>query len=396
MDVDAHSGASGGAERKPTAEADAASAAEARARVVFEAALRPWQPVSSMAVASSDPARHSEDDRFSLHPGTSVAADTSSAYAIVVGEVTSRLPGATACLLEDAVIYGCGFIVRSQDAFIDESKYLNTYLLDRRFANSLRDRDPEPIDPDLVWIVGGNASMRNYWHWLAQSLPAITQCRDWLVAQGLRVGILVPKMQPWQREALILAGLGGEPLRELTVFQSVRARRVCYSTLLGARHAYTPSIYRRIVRERMLAATPVVAGPKRFFVSRRDSGKRPLTNEAAIAAALSALDFTLLCPGEMSVAEQVAAFSGAEAVVAPHGAGGANYLFCPPGASIVELQQASYTNSSTLGMCRTSGARAWLEVYPDDGLGMHTLGWAADPDGICATLTGSARLAPNP
>lgn len=296
------------------------------------------------------------------------------------------MEGAFAYLLEDCTVYGCGFAFQSGERFISESKYLNENNEEQRFRNSLRNGSPIDLDADTVWIIGGNGSLKNYWHWIAQNLPAITHCQDWLTASGTPFGLVVPKMTTWQREALHLAGLWTEKMVEVSVFESVRVRKACYSTLLGADHPFLPSIYRRIVRDRMIASVPSRGGSRRVFSSRRDSPRRQLLNEPALFAELEKLGFDLLCPGEMSVAAQVAAFAQADVIVAPHGAGGGNYLFCAHQAHIVELQQASFTNSGPLSLCRTSGTAAWLEVYADDGLGPSTPGWVADIDSLRATL----------
>lgn len=283
-------------------------------------------------------------------------------------------------LVSDALVLGCGFIVFSDDHFVRETKYLAEDNLEARVGHSLRDPVLELAD-DKIWIVGGNGSPKNYWHLLAQVLPAIAHSRKWLAEIGVTsVGLIVPKLLSWQRQALELSGLAeGLEVVELTVFQSAKARQVVYSPYLSGGAAFTSSPFRAEVRARMLSvAGPKPTTPSRFFVSRRDSKKRPLLNEAEVADCLAAFGFAVVCPGELPVAEQVNLFAAAEIVVAPHGAGSANYLFLSPGARVLELQQAGWINAGPLSMCKTSGAEAIADVFPDVRPGAPNEGWRVD------------------
>jgi capsular polysaccharide biosynthesis protein len=75
----------------------------------------------------------------------------------------------------------------------------------------------------------------------------------------------------------------------------------------------------------------------RIYVSRRDTPKRRLVNEEELFSELRKLGFSRIVPGEMSVPEQVSAFSNASVIVGPHGAGLTNIMFSPPDATIVEI-----------------------------------------------------------
>jgi capsular polysaccharide biosynthesis protein len=56
------------------------------------------------------------------------------------------------------------------------------------------------------------------------------------------------------------------------------------------------------------------------------------------------MGFTTLHLEHMHVSEQAKAFNSAEIIVAPHGAGLANLVFCQPGTVVVELFAAAYVN----------------------------------------------------
>jgi capsular polysaccharide biosynthesis protein len=76
------------------------------------------------------------------------------------------------------------------------------------------------------------------------------------------------------------------------------------------------------------------------YISRRDSRKRPLTNEAALEAALEARGIETVVMSDMPFAEQVARVDRAAVVVAPHGAGLGLLAAAAPGLRVFEAVPA--------------------------------------------------------
>lgn len=80
----------------------------------------------------------------------------------------------------------------------------------------------------------------------------------------------------------------------------------------------------------------------RLYVSRADASHRRVMNEDAVLQALRTQGYCPITPGEMSVKDQVIAFSAASEIVIPHGAAGANLVFAPPDCKVLELVPSSY------------------------------------------------------
>lgn len=82
--------------------------------------------------------------------------------------------------------------------------------------------------------------------------------------------------------------------------------------------------------------------PERIYISRRAAKKRRLLNEAELEARLADRGFQIVRTEQLSVAEQSALFRRARCVVAPHGAGLTNLIFCPKETQLVELKPPQY------------------------------------------------------
>jgi hypothetical protein len=79
------------------------------------------------------------------------------------------------------------------------------------------------------------------------------------------------------------------------------------------------------------------APDRRLYISRALARRRRVVNESRVIERLARRGFELVTLENLSVLEQAALFARAEAIVAPHGAGLTNLVFCSPGAAVVEL-----------------------------------------------------------
>jgi capsular polysaccharide biosynthesis protein len=215
---------------------------------------------------------------------------------------------------------------------------------------ALLEIDGEPITkPAEVALLGGQRS--GYWHWWIDILP-----RLWLLELHQISGpparkfdavrLAIPQLAAeFQRESLALLGLTGR--LELLEPGLTRFERVTFTRGLTGGGSRYPSRklgeYARWLRERLASRVPPAGAAiedssgRKLFVSRGTAASRRVVNEAELEPVLAEHGFEVVDPAGMSIAEQVALFSQASAVVGPHGAGLTNLLFSPPGTRVVEL-----------------------------------------------------------
>lgn len=104
---------------------------------------------------------------------------------------------------------------------------------------------------------------------------------------------------------------------------------------------------------------------RRLYVSRRRAAVRRVVNEAEVEEILHAAGFTTVELESCSWSEQVAMFSGAEVVFAPHGAALANTVFCQPGALLAEINTRAGYRDYYLRLAASSGVGyRFLEAQP--------------------------------
>ena len=226
---------------------------------------------------------------------------------------------------------------------------------------------------DACILVGGDD---NYSHWLFRNMlklstldrAGLLYSYPWLVNSDLR---------SYQTEYMTLLGQQSAHLIKVERQAVIACRRV----LVPALHVSTQAVTQGVqwMRERMadLLVAPAQA-TRRLFISRGNGARRRLLNEDAVYADLQARGFERVVPDELSVAEQIATFSGARIVVAAHGAALTNMIFAPPGAAIIELTSSAIEHMNLFRkLARSTQQRVITIVSADyavaaDEVNMHS------------------------
>ena len=91
------------------------------------------------------------------------------------------------------------------------------------------------------------------------------------------------------------------------------------------------NLYRNAFYDDKLNAT------RKIFISRKDASSRTITNEDELINFLKNKDFEIINLSEKKFIDQVKIFNSAKLIVAMHGAGLTNLLFCKSNAKVIEI-----------------------------------------------------------
>ncbi len=260
-------------------------------------------------------------------------------------------------------VFGSGIVLApdgssvARDVSLDFGRAEDTHWL----LGDAKMKSPEFV-PGVSTVVA-SALGEGYCHWLLDELPRLLS-----LPVDVRDSTLIAHAQTeCSRTALALFGWKGT-----TVEATRRAHRQCEQLLVPLLPGWTGRATRRQIElisdfaDRLPAAKSDTPG-ERIFVSRALARRRRVSNEAEVAAGLAAIGFATVRLEELTWAEQAACFRRARVVVAPHGAGLANLVFCAPGTRIVECFQRSYVNECFWQIAAIRGLdyRAVLSEGPD-------------------------------
>lgn len=221
---------------------------------------------------------------------------------------------------------------------------------------------------------------RNYYHWLLDGVGR------WSVCPAASFPCLLPwSGAPFQQGGLKLAPGLSERARTIGYCQAVEVGRLYWTaSLTGAGTQFHPALRR--LGDAMRSAAPV-SSPS-LYICRDDAFNRPLRNEEAVVRLCAARGFLIVRLAKLPVVEQAALFAGARRIVAPHGAGLANLLFCRAGTMLLELHMDRYVNWCFRRLAATMEVRYGCVIGQAERREepVHACAWSLDLDQLEAAL----------
>lgn len=214
------------------------------------------------------------------------------------------------------------------------------------FQRILQHSPPPPeVMTGRVAVLAG-LSGHNYFHWMVDVLPRFELLRrsglrgsdvDWFwVHQG---------QAAFQQEMLDYLDIPHHKVLAADQHPAIQAETLIVPSFPG--HLGWPEPWAlAFLRQQFLpiaTAFPQHEHPyERIYISRAKAHHRRLLNEAEVIAQLQPLDFSIVELETLSVAAQIALFAQAKVIVAPHGGGLTNLIFCQPGTTVIELMSPRY------------------------------------------------------
>lgn len=216
-----------------------------------------------------------------------------------------------------------------------------------RIEHSIFQQEIPPVEKikGKVALLSGLAG-HVYYHWMFDILPRLELLRrsqidlqkiDWFVVNSLS--------KSYQTETLSLLDIPQEKIIESDRLSHIQAEELIVPSFPG----YLDWVESGTVEFLRQAFLPLVStdksDTKKIYVSRARAKNRHLVNESQVAELLNSQEFKTVFLEEMSVLEQVATFANAETIVAPHGSGLTNLVFCSPHTKVIELFSPNYVRT---------------------------------------------------
>lgn len=212
-----------------------------------------------------------------------------------------------------------------------------------------------------VAVLTSNASA-NYYHWMIEVAARLYLFRY----VGVRIDKMVmnPMTMPFQRETLELLGVPMDNVIPLSADTHLEADLLVVPSFggnTGVPPRWACRYLRDTIKDKLSNTTKRLSleGFSRIYVSRANAAYRQVLNEDRVIDLLGRYGFISVRLEQMSVAEQVRLFHSARIIVAPHGAGLTNVVFCEPGASVIEMSSPRFVSYLYYNMSVSSS----LEYY---------------------------------
>jgi capsular polysaccharide biosynthesis protein len=252
-----------------------------------------------------------------------------------------------------------------------------------------------------------SAKSNIYFHWMTDILPRIELLhRSEIALNSIDKFIINSYNSAFQQETLTALGIPSDKIIQSCQYPHVKAETLLVPSLPGisgnpplwvcdflkkefmpmalAEQTLLPSLPLGYPSEKKLAKEVVEKLNKveRIYISRSRASYRKVINEAEVTDFLEELGFQNVILESMTVSEQILVFSSAKVVVAPHGAGLTNTVFCQPKTKVIEIFSPKYVNVCYWSLANQTG----LDYYYLLGVGQNP------PEGIDPHLEGEDIL----
>jgi len=180
----------------------------------------------------------------------------------------------------------------------------------------------------------------NYFHFVVQQILYFAAFERLNLSAPIFTGLNKSGLKPWQKRYLELLEIDtfqflevstNYRIQELVVLPEMPALRYNKQLLNSFRNRILKSLAcSQDFRKSDFS--------KRVLISRADATNRQIKNEHELLNFLEPFGFEKIVLSQLNVDQQVALFHKAEVIIAPHGAGNTNLLYCQPWVHFIELR----------------------------------------------------------
>ncbi|MBW4651340.1 MAG: glycosyltransferase family 61 protein [Kastovskya adunca ATA6-11-RM4] len=239
--------------------------------------------------------------------------------------------------------------------------------------------------PPVHYVPGTVAALSSakaniYFHWMTDVLPKIELLRlSGLPVDRIDKFIVNGYNSPFQKETLATLGIYKNKVIESCKEHHVKADQLLVPSLPSL-PGNVPQWVCDFLRKNFLYSqeSQKSATPERIYISRGKASYRRIINEPEVFNCLDKLGFQAVALETLSIAEQALLFASAKVVVAPHGAGLTNLVFCQPGTTVVEFFSPKYVNVCYYAMSDLLGLNYYYLIgegqNPPEGIDPHLAG----------------------
>ncbi|NJM23985.1 MAG: glycosyltransferase family 61 protein, partial [Richelia sp. SM1_7_0] len=184
-----------------------------------------------------------------------------------------------------------------------------------------------------------------YYHWFFDILPRLQLLEKAGIAlESIDKFIVNRYVSKFQQETFNALGIPRSKILETHWYPHIQAEQLLVPALPGET-SHMPKWACDFLRDNFSSGiVKPDTQPLRLYLNRSQVVYRQVENETAIIEFLSGFGFCNVTLDALSVKEQAELMAMAEVVIAPHGAGLTNIVFCQPGTKIIEFLSPKAVN----------------------------------------------------
>lgn len=225
-----------------------------------------------------------------------------------------------------------------------------------------------------VFYIGNT---KEHYHWILDCLSGLMLRSSTQQLEGIK--ILITNPTDFKMNTLEVYGIDS---RQILVCESkkIKIDHIFIPSTVGGGQAYAPYPELKEFHNRSVENIRPDHSGKKYYISRSRTSRRHLINEKGLEDMLVKLGFSVVYLEEYSFTDQIKLMKSASLIVAPHGAGLTNIVYCNTGTVLIELLCEFYLNPcfyKLAAICNLS----YVPILSKDhslvglGVGNHNFEW---------------------
>ena len=252
-------------------------------------------------------------------------------------------PATFVATIENARVWGAGHVITPDQQLLDDVSYdfraqrFSLFPKTSSVVRYWRWQNPAWYDGRVAVLSTDGADI--YYHWLFQLLPRFELMRRaGIRAESVDYFVVNDLTKRFQRDSMQALGIDASKIIESSKVPYLKARRLIVPSIALGGGCY-PSWMCQFLRSTFLKNPSVesTGTGRRIYISRGLATYRRVLNEEHVVQLLSQHGFEVIKSEGLSMWEQAEIMASCEAVVAPHGGGLSNLVFCRPGTKVIEI-----------------------------------------------------------
>ncbi len=232
-----------------------------------------------------------------------------------------------------------GAVITSSNQLVRNASWGNPELS----FDSSNLHSPLEIDGTVAFLAHHSAAP-GYYHWMTQVIPqmGLLQCCGFNLETIDKFALIKNFQSPFRKETLDILGIPQSKIIELLLNPHIKARSLLVPSSLPIipPQKWACNFIRNTFLNHKFECSNQA---KRIYITRQKTSRRRIVNDHELIAFLENFGFKTISLESLSVLEQATLFSKAEIVVAPHGAGLTNLVFCSPDTKVIEIFAQDFT-----------------------------------------------------
>ncbi|SKB15692.1 conserved hypothetical protein [Planktothrix sp. PCC 11201] len=179
-----------------------------------------------------------------------------------------------------------------------------------------------------------------FYHWMYDVLPGIHLIQESGISlESIDYFVFNSYHFSYQKQTLKILGIPESKIIESRYQHYIQAKKVIVPAPNFFHNLTTTSpwicqfLKQQFVPQYFLKSP----GNRRIYISREQANYRHLVNQDELLQRLEAFNFESVVLESLTISEQAELMASASVVLAPHGAGLSNIVFCQPGTKVIEL-----------------------------------------------------------